>query len=270
MTYFYELGQVVTREPELRSGTLVFEGTRVPVEALLDDLQHGQTPKEFLSGHPTVFPEHVRAVVMCWEDILRDAEDPEAARRRLLTHADWALISERVARRIDAEAGDARKPPDLETLTGWAEDVARELGGGSGTEEIEQGTTDRSGEGRPTNRDEAEGLVDATLTLSDAVSVLRTAGEERRDMLRRIARDLDALVDRLQSDEAARAVDELFGADAEGPVTETLHTLTDAASSLRTAAEALQERRAVHATHARRLAEDVDRLVTDLRRSAES
>lgn len=106
----YELGQLMTRDPELRSGTLVFDGTRVPVEALLDDLQRGYTAEEFLSGHPTVFPEHVRACVMCWEDVLRDAEGPEAAGQRLLAHADWVLISERVARRIDADLR-AHPPP---------------------------------------------------------------------------------------------------------------------------------------------------------------
>lgn len=130
-------------------------------------------------------------------------------------------------------------------------------------QKVEQCAADRPREGRPSHRDEAERLV-------DALSVLRTAGEERAVMLCRLARDLDALGDRLQPDEAARAVDELFGADTEDPVTETLHGLTDAAYCLRTAAEALQERRAVHATHARRLAEEVDRLFTDLRRTAES
>lgn len=240
MTYFYELGQVVTREPELASGTLVFDGTRVPVEALLDDLQRGRTVEEFLSGHPTVFPEHVRAFVMCWEDILSNAEGPDAARRRLLAHADWALISEHVARRIDAEAGNAREPPALETLVTWTKTVVREVTGKAGTKEAEDDTADRP-------------------------------GEERIVMLSRLARHLDALVDRLQSDEAARAVDAaLFKADTEDGVTETLHALTDAASSLRTAAGELQGRRPVHATHARRLAEDVDRLVTDLRQTRAS
>lgn len=270
MTYFYELGQVMTRDPELRSASLVFRNTRVPVEALLDDLQRGCTAEEFLAGHPSVFPEHVGSVVMCWEDLVRDAESLEAARQRLLAHADWALISERVARRIDAQAGDAREPPNLETLAAWAEDVARELGGGSGTQEVEQGTADRPGEARPSPGDESGRLADAILTLSDAVSALRTAGEERAVLLCRLARELGEMVDYLQSDEAARAVDELFGAEAEDGVTEVLHALTDAASNLRTAAGALEGRRPVHATHARRLAEDVDRLITDLRQTAES
>lgn len=45
---------VVSRDPEVHSGDLVFSGTRVPVENLVDYLKHGRTVQDFLDGFPTV------------------------------------------------------------------------------------------------------------------------------------------------------------------------------------------------------------------------
>jgi uncharacterized protein (DUF433 family) len=45
---------VITRDPEVLGGTLVFRGTRVPFQALLDYLEGGQTLFEFLDDFPTV------------------------------------------------------------------------------------------------------------------------------------------------------------------------------------------------------------------------
>jgi uncharacterized protein (DUF433 family) len=45
---------VITRDPEVLGGTLVFRGTRVPFQALLDYLEGGQTLLEFLDDFPTV------------------------------------------------------------------------------------------------------------------------------------------------------------------------------------------------------------------------
>lgn len=78
------------------------------------------------------------------------------------------------------------------------------------------------------------------------------------------------MVDLLQSVETDWDVVDLFGAGAEDRITERPHVLTDAGSSLRTVAEEFQGRRPVHAAHARRLAEDVDRLLTDLRQAGRS
>jgi uncharacterized protein (DUF433 family) len=43
------------------SGTPVFAGTRVPVQALLDYLEGGETIDDFLEGFPTVTREQVIA-----------------------------------------------------------------------------------------------------------------------------------------------------------------------------------------------------------------
>ena len=47
-------GTVVSRDPEIHSGDVVFTGTRVPVDALIDYLKSGQSIDEFLAGFPTV------------------------------------------------------------------------------------------------------------------------------------------------------------------------------------------------------------------------
>jgi len=56
------MGQaVVTSSPDVLSGTPVFAGTRVPVQALIDYLEGGETIDEFLAGFPTVKREQVVA-----------------------------------------------------------------------------------------------------------------------------------------------------------------------------------------------------------------
>jgi len=44
----------VHSDPELMGGTLVFQGTRVPAQALLDYLQDGYDLEGFLSEFPSV------------------------------------------------------------------------------------------------------------------------------------------------------------------------------------------------------------------------
>lgn len=48
------LHQVITRSAEVRNGTPVFAGSRVPVRALLDHLDRGRNLDAFLEAHPEV------------------------------------------------------------------------------------------------------------------------------------------------------------------------------------------------------------------------
>ena len=48
------LTKVVQRDPDIHSGDLVFAGTRVPVENLVDYLKGGDSIEEFLQDYPTV------------------------------------------------------------------------------------------------------------------------------------------------------------------------------------------------------------------------
>ncbi len=54
----------ITVDPEIVSGTPVFAGTRVPVEALLENLAAGITLDEFLDNFPTVSRDQALAVLM--------------------------------------------------------------------------------------------------------------------------------------------------------------------------------------------------------------
>ena len=48
---------IVVRDPDILGGTPVFRGTRVPLEALFDSLEGGETLEEFLEGFPGVTRE---------------------------------------------------------------------------------------------------------------------------------------------------------------------------------------------------------------------
>lgn len=52
---------VVSRDPEVVSGELVFKGTRVPVEVLIQHLTAGDTLEEFLDDFPGVSREQAIA-----------------------------------------------------------------------------------------------------------------------------------------------------------------------------------------------------------------
>jgi len=58
------MGQpLVTSSPDILSGTPVFAGTRVPVQALIDYLAGGETIDDFLAGFPTVKRDQVVALL---------------------------------------------------------------------------------------------------------------------------------------------------------------------------------------------------------------
>ncbi len=67
---------LVTRSDKVMSGVVVFAGTRVPVQTLLDYLEEGDTLDEFLKDFPTVSREHAIAVL-------------ELAKESVLAHASF-------------------------------------------------------------------------------------------------------------------------------------------------------------------------------------
>ena len=67
-----ELRQLpVAADPEIVSGALVFRGTRVPVDALIENLEAGPTLGEFLDNFPTVRREQAVQVLEHWRHTLR-------------------------------------------------------------------------------------------------------------------------------------------------------------------------------------------------------
>jgi uncharacterized protein (DUF433 family) len=53
----------ITTSPDVLNGTPVFAGTRVPVRALFDYIQGGDSLEVFLEDFPTVTREHAVAVL---------------------------------------------------------------------------------------------------------------------------------------------------------------------------------------------------------------
>lgn len=74
----HELDQFpVTIDPEIVSGTPVFRGTRVPVDALINNLEAGLTLDEFLDNFPTVSREQALTVLeFSKRTLLRLGEHP--------------------------------------------------------------------------------------------------------------------------------------------------------------------------------------------------
>jgi uncharacterized protein (DUF433 family) len=51
------LRDVIVKNPNILGGTPVFRGTRVPLQALFDSLEGGETLEDFLEGYPSVTRE---------------------------------------------------------------------------------------------------------------------------------------------------------------------------------------------------------------------
>ncbi len=60
----------ITMDPDILSGTPVFRGTRVPVEALLTNLEAGLNLDGFLENFPTVSREQALRVLEFSKDTL--------------------------------------------------------------------------------------------------------------------------------------------------------------------------------------------------------
>ena len=59
----WEQYPAVERHPDKLSGSWVFEGTRVPISALFDNLQDGASVEQFLQWVPGVDRHQVEAVL---------------------------------------------------------------------------------------------------------------------------------------------------------------------------------------------------------------
>ena len=61
---------LVTRSEEVMSGAVVFAGTRVPVQTLIDYLEESSSLDEFLDDFPTVSREHAVAVLELMKEVV--------------------------------------------------------------------------------------------------------------------------------------------------------------------------------------------------------
>jgi uncharacterized protein (DUF433 family) len=68
-----ELQTVVASSPDILGGTPVFKGTRVPVKALWDYLEGGDSLNEFLDDFPTVSRAQALQVLRSARDDLMES-----------------------------------------------------------------------------------------------------------------------------------------------------------------------------------------------------
>lgn len=62
----------ITVDPDVLSGTPVFTGTRVPVSALLENLEAGVSLDEFLDNFPTVTRDQAVGILKHFRSELND------------------------------------------------------------------------------------------------------------------------------------------------------------------------------------------------------
>jgi uncharacterized protein (DUF433 family) len=67
---------LVTRSEKIMSGTVVFAGTRVPVQTLIDYVEEGGRLDDFLEDFPTVSREHAVAVLELMKDSVMSYASP--------------------------------------------------------------------------------------------------------------------------------------------------------------------------------------------------
>ena len=73
--------KIVSRDPEVMSGELVFAGTRGEVKTLVDYLKGGHTLDDFLEGFPTVSREQAEAYLETTLEVA-DVASPATTGRR--------------------------------------------------------------------------------------------------------------------------------------------------------------------------------------------
>ena len=68
---------VISSNSNVKGGTPVFRGTRVPVQTLIDYVEAGDSISDFLEGFPTVTKEQVIAFLEeAKEKVLADFQNP--------------------------------------------------------------------------------------------------------------------------------------------------------------------------------------------------
>ena len=73
---------IVSRDPEVLNGDLVFAGTRVPVKNLVDYLAAGDSLDYFLEGFPGVSREQAVAYLEISHKVVEETVGAGATRRR--------------------------------------------------------------------------------------------------------------------------------------------------------------------------------------------
>jgi uncharacterized protein (DUF433 family) len=63
-----KISDVLSSDPEIVSGAVVFKGTRVPVDAFFENIAAGMSVEEFLDNFPTVERDQVEGLLRVLSD----------------------------------------------------------------------------------------------------------------------------------------------------------------------------------------------------------
>jgi uncharacterized protein (DUF433 family) len=66
----------LSADPEIMHGTVCFNGTRIPVSVVLDNLAAGETPERILDQYPSLKPEHIPAAIAYAAELARERVIP--------------------------------------------------------------------------------------------------------------------------------------------------------------------------------------------------
>lgn len=66
----------LTTDPHILHGAICFEGTRIPVTVVLDNLADGIEPAEILRQYPALRAEHIPAALAYAADLARERVVP--------------------------------------------------------------------------------------------------------------------------------------------------------------------------------------------------
>lgn len=64
------VGDIITSDPDVQGGAVVFAGTRVPLKNLIDYLEAGDSLEEFLDDFPSVSREQAVAALELAQEAL--------------------------------------------------------------------------------------------------------------------------------------------------------------------------------------------------------
>ncbi len=74
------IADVISQNPDVMHGVVVFAGTRIPAQSLIDHLKAGDSIEEFLEGFPTVRREQAEAFLeFAFKSVINEVEHARAA-----------------------------------------------------------------------------------------------------------------------------------------------------------------------------------------------
>lgn len=80
---------MIVSDPDILGGTPVFEGTRVPVAVLFENLADGMSLDAILDAYPTMTRE---AAVLALRDVAKSFQTDTVAFRLFATKAPWEAV----------------------------------------------------------------------------------------------------------------------------------------------------------------------------------